>query len=184
MEKIQWEKITDKLTAVRPIYLKDTGKACEVYLNNGETIIDNRDAKTILKDLAGFLAVDLGSLRKFCSHRLAAKNTLPLPLTPKILLVPLRLRKPKVSKDSATGYINYFDIANAIPKEGDTVLELTCGRKITCHQSIGTVQVHLVYARLIYREWQSVYVNPYIKEVGNELYKSAKLDIIRKIMGQ
>ena len=184
MEKLKLEKVVTDLAAIRPIYIEGKGKACEVYFNDGTVVMDKREASSILKDVAGFLAVDLGSLKKFCSHRLAAKNSLPLPLTPKLMLVPLRLRKPKVIKDSATGYVNLFSIDNIEQNNDLTEIHLTGGRKIICNQTMRTIQVHLVYSRLIYREWQSVYVNPYVKEVGQDLYKTAKLDLIRSIIGE
>ncbi|QNO15991.1 hypothetical protein HYG86_15050 [Alkalicella caledoniensis] len=184
MENIEMENLINHLAAIRPIYIEGKGKGCEIYLNDGSIIIDKREASTIVKDLAGYLAVDLGSLKKFCSHRLTAKNSLPLPLTPKLMLVPLRLRKPKVIKDSATGYVNFFSIVNIQQKGRCSHLHLTGDSNIICFQTLKTIQVHLVYSRLIYREWQSVYVNPYVKEVGKELYKTAKLDLIRNIMGE
>lgn len=181
MEKIKLDKIVDNITAIVPIYVANKGKASKIYLKDGKTLIDSREAINIVKDIAAILAVDLGSLKKFCSHRLAIKNALPLPLLPSLMFVPLRVRKPLVSKDSATGYINFFSILDVNKNGKISEIEVEGDKKIDCYQTKKTVQVHLVYSRLIYREWQTTYLNPYLKEASNELYRSAKLDLIRNI---
>lgn len=182
MEIVKLEKILEVLTAVVPTYIQGKGRATEIYLKDGKKLIDSRTPKAIINEIAAIMAVDMGSLKRFCSHRLAIKNALPLPFAPNLMFVPLRVRKPIVPKDTATGYINFFSIVDVHKVDKVSEIEIDGGVKVSCIQSLKNVQVYLVYSRLIYREWQSVYVNPYIKEVGQELYKSARLDLIRNIM--
>lgn len=181
MEKVKLDKVLDNIAAVVPIYVANKGKASKVYLKDGRTFIDPREGKNIVEEIAAILAVDLGSLKKFCSHRLAIKNALPLPLLPNLMFVPLRVRKPKIPKDTATGYINFFSILDVHKNGKISEIEIDGNKKIPCYQTTKTVGVHLVYSRLIYREWETAYLNPYLKEASNELYRSAKLDLIRNI---
>ncbi|WP_350344120.1 hypothetical protein PRVXT_000494 [Proteinivorax tanatarense] len=181
MQKIPVEKMSSNLLALQPQYLDGIGKVTKVYLNDEILILKNKP-DTLVTNIAGYLGTDLAALKKFCSHRLAAKNSLPLPLTPSLLLIPLRMIKPKFANDRATGYINLFAIEDIQERKGSTAIILTGNNEVMSTQKFKTVKIHLVYARLIYREWQSHYINPYVKEVDETLYNTAKLDLIRKLM--
>ncbi|WP_353893724.1 hypothetical protein PRVXH_000485 [Proteinivorax hydrogeniformans] len=182
MQEGQLEKIVTELSALQPQYLKGTGKVTKVHLKSGKHLTIKCKPETVVTNIAGYLGTDLAALRKFCSHRLAAKNSLPLPMTPSLLLIPLRMIKPKFSNDRATGYVNLFSIEDLKEKKNGAIITLVGGNEVLCRQKLKTVKIHLVYARLIYREWQSHYINPYVKEADNNLYNTAKLDLIRKIM--
>ncbi|SES80807.1 hypothetical protein [Anaerobranca gottschalkii] len=182
MKKNDLGKIIREIAAIIPIYLPGRGIASQIHLKKGEVLLDKRDSKKIVADLAALLAVDLGGLKKFVRLKLNIRNTVPLPLNPELLFVPIRVRKPVVPRDCATGYFNYFCIEDVLEKDKFAQIILVDGKKIDTIQRERTIRNTILFANLAYREWQFNYVNPFVKGVGKELYKSAKLEMIKNIM--
>lgn len=82
-------------------------------------------------------------------------QAIPLPLTPDLVLVAVKMRTALNSKDGATGYINLCDVKDIIAVEmqanDDPVkcrILLNGGHSLPCLYSIETVEKRLKYGRL------------------------------------
>lgn len=182
MKKNDLKELIKDISAIIPLYLEGIGNASKICLKNKEERLDKRDSKKIVADLAALMAVDLRGLKKFVKLNLQIRNNIPLPLNPELLLVPIRVRKPLISRDSATGYFNYFSIKDVVERGRFAHIVLENGEEIATIQRERTIRNTILFSQLVYSKWRQVYVNPYVKGVGKELYNSAKLEMIRNIM--
>lgn len=186
MKKQNLREIVGEIAAIVPTYVEGKGTASEIYLNDGTVLLDSRSAKRLVYDLAGMLAVDYGSIKRFCNDRLGVINFIPIPLNSKLLFIPAKLRNPIVPKDIATGYVNLFSYESHTQSKEDTRLcsiKMKGNQELLCYMSGKILNNRVIQARLIYKEWKAFYQNPYVKEGDDELYKATKLDLIRQLIG-
>ncbi len=94
---------------MEPVYGSAGGNATRIYTRRGETHLDNRRILAVLKCMVGYFDADLDRLRKNYRTHLGCRLAIPLPLTPRLVLVPIKMRSGISGNDGATGYINLID---------------------------------------------------------------------------
>src|SRR5690554_1327972 len=107
------EKIREReiLYAI-PVYKQGQGDITKVLCGDGIEIYLSYHIRSFIRRLAYEHYMDLVSIRRTLQEQLGQKNILPYPFHPGLILLPLKVRKPKLKKDGAFGYINYIWVKN------------------------------------------------------------------------
>ncbi|WP_094603243.1 hypothetical protein SPSIL_011840 [Sporomusa silvacetica DSM 10669] len=139
------------IAAILPCYTSE-GDSTVILTTEGERITTGVRIRTILRRLASNQAIDLSSLKKIITDATHQSNLQPLPITPRLVLFPVKIRKPRIAGDITTGCINLHAITsiNRItesPSAG-TLINLSGGAKVPILWSITTVRRHMLLARL------------------------------------
>ncbi|WP_338825115.1 hypothetical protein MHOCP_06740 [Moorella humiferrea] len=94
------------LNCLVPVYGTgdDCGNYTEVWLDDGQKILDRRRTKTVLKALASHLGVSWRQEYTAWSRE-GRSHLAPIVLGPEMVLVPLRLRRPRSRDEGGTGYV-------------------------------------------------------------------------------
>ena len=98
-----------EIIAIVPIYQGEQ-TLHEIYLKNGEKIIDERNQKTILESLTAAEFTDLTYLRKFISTFLKRKRNLPIPLSQGRIYIAIPIRKALKKGDPTYMYVDLSQI--------------------------------------------------------------------------
>jgi hypothetical protein len=109
------EQIIDQITAIEPCYGASGGNATRIYTASGAVHTDQRRLLTVLKRIAAHYSYTLPALRKTYTELLSGSQSLPLPLTHSLVLVPLKMRAPRFEQDGATGYVNLYAVKAVTP---------------------------------------------------------------------
>lgn len=142
MTAISPARLSRELMAVIPETDVKT-KRCRLLLADGSLHQDKRQVKAVVTSLARFFAVDLVALRQRCSEVVKAKNYLPLPLSPELILVPLALS----STSPPTGYVN-LNYVTGIEKAGDKgKVILARDYELICDQSFQSLRTRFLAAK-------------------------------------
>ena len=138
------------IAAIIPSY-NTLGDSTVLIATDGSTTAYNTHIRTIIRRLAKQQAVDLTALRaraKIVTDRI---NLGPLPLTPKLVLVPVKVRQPRVAGDTTIGYVNYYAVkavAENKNKPRQATIFLSGKNNIPVLWTAATVNHQLVLARL------------------------------------
>lgn len=137
----------NQILAIVPVYT-DCGEQTIVYTKATRPIVFSMKSSTLIKRLANRQAVDLFYLK--ASAAKLTKSTLcqPLPLSPELLLVPVKTRKPKASRDSTIGYLNFYEIEKSLHIANTTFVSFKNGFKLPVLWTKQTVDNHLQKAHL------------------------------------
>ncbi|WP_213950737.1 competence protein ComK [Tepidanaerobacter syntrophicus] len=143
--------IQRKVAALLPIY--DRGNVTIFIAGDGEKIVIRKTCKTVLKTLAHCHNVDLVAARKNCGKVLNKKLQVPIPLTPKTLLIPVKFReKPLGKNDGALGYLNFFQIKEVNEaKNRKCIVSFYNGVKLKVPITCETMKEYLKNARIVER---------------------------------
>jgi hypothetical protein len=122
-EVLSVERFIEQLAVLMPIYREGGGDMTRVILQDGQEWDDPRPLYAVLKGIARHFAVDLVAVRERYGAILGKRLYVPLPLSPHLTLVPLKMRLPRVYKDGTTGYV----VSGAVDK-------ILMGSSTTCCQ--------------------------------------------------
>jgi hypothetical protein len=158
--------VTD-IAALEPCYGKEGGNATRVYTADGCVYEDKRRTVSVLKAIARYYGADLQALRKNYGTVLGLSQYVPLALTPKLVLVPLKMRKPAFEQDGAIGYVNVCAVVKAGAYNGDDKsacgdggalcqISLSGGNQIGSHYSQRSTEKRLVSGRLALNHFLSL----------------------------
>ncbi len=78
---------------------------------------------SLLKNIAGCYNADLPGLRKNYGRYLDCSQNIPLAFSPFLVLVSVKMRRPKCENDGATGYVNYIDVTGVTDTNEDAGLD-------------------------------------------------------------
>jgi hypothetical protein len=122
-----------------------------VITTTGNQQVTNTRIRTVLNRLARDSATDLVALKQKATC--ATDHTLlqPLSLAPGLVLCPIKLRTPKVSGDTSTGYINFhavISVTSSHNKPYQSLIKLTGGTELFALWKASTVKRHFQDARL------------------------------------
>lgn len=141
-----------EVIVLRPLYAEGKGDGTEIFLRTGQRLWLGKHIRTVRTALARYYGVDIVALRRKYGPLLARSGSLPLPLAPRLILVPLRLRRPRLKGDAAFGYVSYHDIKGVRETAGGpspTLLRLTSGTELPVLSQRRLVVQHLGAARMV-----------------------------------
>lgn len=139
-----------RIAAILPCYTA-TGDNTVIVSTDGTTTSLASRIRTVICRLARSRAVDLRSLRASTRAATERKNLEPLPLAPGLVLVPLKVRQPRVAGDTTTGYVNLHAVtAVCVCKTKPYQATVTLSGKTELPQlwTAATVHRQLALARL------------------------------------
>lgn len=139
------------ISAILPCYTAD-GDCTEIIAADGTTRTLQRRVRTVLGQIARQQAVDLASLKRQTARATGRANLQVLPLAADLSLFPVKVRTPRVSGDTCTGYVNALTV-KAVEKRPRSpypaVIILPAGREIPSLWTAATVEKYLRAARLL-----------------------------------
>lgn len=155
------EKFIKELAMLVPVYVEGGGDMTKVVLRGGREWLDPRPVPAVLKQIGRYFGVDLTAIRERYGEILGRKLHVPIPLSPHLVLIPLKMRTPRVQKDGTTGYIVRQIVERVIPDTKTTKckLQLQGLALVECMQSSGFAKQQLRNAHIVqtfYREQMRV----------------------------
>ena len=147
------------IEALIPIYGDDGENATLVYNLDGQRIKFDKSMKSYLLSLARDIGKDIYNIRRMSKDILDKKNGVPLIFSEKVVLLPVRVRKPVTKSDGSYGYINLECIQEIIQNENSTTIKLINGVTIEALITKRTLNTKII---------ESSYVKDiYIKKMNN-----------------
>ncbi|ABR46920.1 hypothetical protein Amet_0695 [Alkaliphilus metalliredigens QYMF] len=99
-----------EIACLLPVYELHSGNCTKVIFSNQQELLLKQSIDTVLNSIARYYAIDLKSLRTQQQKRLNCTYYVPLPLAKNLLLFPVKTRIPRIRRDPAYGYVNYFQV--------------------------------------------------------------------------
>ena len=164
----------EKIAALLPHYTPN-GDATLLYTCDGQELVVPRRLQAVLKNIARNLATDLGALKQLSRRHTKKVIFQPLPITPRLLLFPVKSRTARISGDGCTGYINYYAVQNIKTCNGkSTNILLTCDKIVPVLWSTETVQRHLQFCKLVANSHNTAIVAEESADYNTELMHVAR----------
>lgn len=139
------EQWMNNLAALVPHYDVDGGNATVIYTTEGKIEPDPRTVKWNLRRLARLYCVDLEAARQRYGGYLECGQGVPIPFTPRLVLVPLKVRRAVGKNDGSSGYFNPA-VVEVLPQsamETRSILILPGEQRIPCYYTARTVKKRL-----------------------------------------
>jgi hypothetical protein len=154
------EMFIQDLAVLAPVYVEGGGDMTRVVTGSGEMWNDPRPVPVVLKGIARHFGVDLTAVRERYGEILGRRLYVPLPFAPRLTLVPVKMRLPRIQKDGTTGYVTTRLIERVVPGGESTSCNLILrgGQQVGCLQSSEFVRQQLRNARIVqtfYKETMS-----------------------------
>lgn len=144
-----------EIEALIPCYT-EAGDEVRVYLRDGTIRSFPVRMKAMLKALAARHAKSLTLLRAHARREGKGRQSLPLAIGTSLILLPCKMRRPRIAGDETMGCINAAIAARVEKREqGEelrSVVHLATGREIPLLWSAKTAEQHFRAARLLYYE--------------------------------
>ena len=140
----------EDIAALIPSYTTK-GDCTTLLTRDGETRLIALRLRTILSRLARARATDLAMLKRHSTASTRRSILQPLPLSPELLLFPVKVRVPRIAGDTCTGYINYHTVAQVlacIEKPAHSRIILIGGQSVQALWTTATVNRYLQLAQL------------------------------------
>ncbi len=141
------ERWKECLAALVPYYNHDGGNATLVFTDGGEIFEDHRTVKWNLRRLARLFSVDLEAARRNQVDYLHYCQGLPLPLSPSLVLVPLKTRRAVGKNDGCHSYLNPSAVVELLEAKDQvnvrSLIVLPGDHRIPCHYTLKTVRKRL-----------------------------------------
>ncbi len=152
------QHLKEGIACLKPIYERGIGNATQIITVPGNSYIDTRITKSVLKHLARLYGVDLSAMRKNYGEIVGQKNMVPIPFNKNLLMIPLKMRKPITRNDGTTGYINLTQL-EAVKDQGENqvLLILKNGIQVRCLMKASTVEKHVRNARIVLQHYQQTH---------------------------
>ena len=141
-----------EIAAILPVYTA-TGDCTKIVLCDGRVTILPLRLKAVLQMLARLHCKTLPLLRAWGAKQTGIKNGTPLAIDPELVLLPFRVREPRVAGDNTMGCVNMACIEQVEIHEADadaqTVICLPGGRRIRVCWHQETMRHHWRAAKLV-----------------------------------
>lgn len=140
----------ERIAAIVPCYNALGDNTTVIACDGSSTTLACR-VRAVIGRLAKSRAIDLAALKARIRVDIERKNLEPLPLAPGLVLVPVKVRKPRVAGDSTTGYVNFHAVTAVCAntnKPYQTTITLSGKTKLPVIWTNATVNRQLALARL------------------------------------
>lgn len=140
------ERCKECLAALVPYYDQDGGNATLIFTTGGDVFADHRTVRWNLRRLARLFSVDLEAARRNQGEYLHYSQGLPLPLSPALVLVPLKTRTAYGKNDGCHSYLNPSAVVSLDAVEqgkARSAILLPGEHLLPCHYTLKTVRKRL-----------------------------------------
>lgn len=153
-DKVLKECIEEGIVALLPVY-EEGGSATKIYTRKSE-YTDPRSLRWILRQGAAYYGSELKVVRQQYAEHLQRRQNVPFPLSPHLILLPLKMREARVSGDTTIGYINAFEVEKAL-NEGEapyrSAILFKGGLTLPCLNSFATLQERFLQGEAVKNEY-------------------------------
>lgn len=139
------------LAAILPHY-GPSGDSATIFTAAGTCTESPATIRAVLRRLARERAIDLAALKSQSEQATGQHILHILPLAEDLVLVPIKVRTPQVSRDNCTGYVNACCVSvirKATAPPYKTLIVLKSGIEIPTLWSAATVEKYLRSAQLL-----------------------------------
>ncbi len=130
------------IEALVPVYTEQ-GDCTHVFMADGRQRTFPMTVDAVLARLAKKHHRQLAAMRLAARGMLGYRDSPPLHFHSGLLLVALKMRKPRVKGDASRGYLNLAVYKTAVPDGGQTLVTMCSGRKFASLWSAKTTLAHL-----------------------------------------
>lgn len=134
----------DDLICLSPEYVSNRGEATEILYMDKSVKLLHKTMKSVVRGLFSDALVDRKAVKVLAGEITGRKILVPLFLNARILLVPLKMRKPLVRKDNCYGYVNYFAVEEINDENDSCRIRLSNGLTLSALGS--PISVRKAYA--------------------------------------
>ncbi len=145
--------VEEGLLALVPVYA-DGGNACRIYTGCGD-YLDAHSLQWLLSRVAAYHGTGVKLLHQVYGPVLGRRNTIPLPLSREVLLLPLKMREARVAGDTTIGYVNGHRVTRVEPAPAPyrSTLHLREGLTLESFTTPATARERLLQGQSVYREF-------------------------------
>jgi len=133
---------------ILPCYIENLGDGCKVKDEKGERVVDIK-ITSLLKSILKERMLDFREIKRKSKRILNQRNIIPLYIGDGEILLPIKVRKPKVLRDEVYGYVNFY----FIDKIEDGQIILKDGQVINYLESKRALSRRLKMVSLLEREF-------------------------------
>ncbi|MEN6414800.1 MAG: hypothetical protein ABFC84_18840 [Veillonellales bacterium] len=140
----------DSIAAILPCY-SSTGDATTIITTDGQSRTNATKVHTVIRRIALSRSTDLIALKQHVTRTTQRVILTPLPLSPGLVLCPVKVRRPRIAGDTSTGYVNYHAVNNVQKCSNppfQSAITLAGGTEIPVLWARATVIRQLQHARL------------------------------------
>lgn len=169
------------IAAIIPYY-NALGDSTSILTTDGGQLNCNCRIRTVIARLARSQAADLPELRRQSANSRHCVLQ-PLALSPRFVLFPVKVRKPRIKGDPSIGYINLYTAKHIEPNQenrAQALITLSSGHSITSCWTASTVQRHLQQAKLT-AAYSPRTRTAFSVQEQNTAYDPALADVIRSL---
>jgi hypothetical protein len=154
-----------------PEYIDNIGDCCRFKNDKYERIYEKK-IDSVLKEVFKEKCIDINAVKYKCSRVLNQRNLIPLFLSKDEILVPVKSRIPRFSRDGGYGYIN----ALLIKKVEDEHIVLKDGSKILYIDNKRSFSKRLKMVKTLEDSMTSN--SPSLEHLGSNLKSNSKRKIL------
>lgn len=149
------EDMQKHIAALIPVYHPEKGNCTRIIYYGKQERLDKHMIRTVLRDMVAFYQMDIRLIRKKYGCLLGNRNCLSLPLTPSLILIPFKIRKPIGINDGAFGYISYFWIQEVDQREGQVIVKLRNGIEVPILESMKCYRQRIIDMNIIRKQFMA-----------------------------
>jgi hypothetical protein len=138
-----------------PAY-QEGGNASRIYTRHKE-YKDTRSLRWLLSRTASYYGADVNAVRQQYGKFLNRQLLNPFPLSPDLVLLPLKMRKAIIKEDATIGYINGLQVLGFEPQAQDpyrSVLHFKNGLCLPCLNTVETIRGRLLQGEAVLQEYR------------------------------
>lgn len=145
--------LEEGLLALVPVYGQE-GSASHVYTCRGD-YKDSHTVNWLLSGIASYYGTSMKLLKEVYAPLLNRANTIPLPLSREMVLLPFKMREPRIAGDTSLGYVNGLRISRVepAPEPFRSSLHFQEGLVLKSYTSPATVWERVHQGNSIHREF-------------------------------
>ncbi len=132
--------IKQGLWGILPVYGENGENGSLVLLKDTPPLQDKRKVKSVLSEVAALYQKDFSLIRQSTIELTGQKNMNPVPITPQLILMPFKMRRPIGKDDGTVGYLSECVVDSFQGSEKGTSLTLKDGTSLVVLDSLATVQ--------------------------------------------
>jgi len=185
--------LVSEIAALEPCYVPIEGNVVRVYTRDGSTFLNQRSMKAVIKNICACYNADLKALCANYGKYLHCKQDVPIPLSPALVLIRVKMRRPLYENDGATGYVNLLDVTGISAPGPDREQEVSClldlkgGRSVPSLFSEQNIRQRLAMADVALDRFHALQGRErkneqILKLLESEMHEEERLKILKVIL--
>jgi hypothetical protein len=171
MKKFKFNGYCFSINCMLPYY-DENGQNCTLIkldIKDCDDYLDPRTIKTCIKAAAKSFAIDLEMVKKKFGPSVNRKTSIPIPLHPDLVFVPMKIRKAKEIEDGSWGYFSLDKISGYEETDDPykSIISFNNGTKMPVILKISSIKAILndahiiktIYRNLIFKHFEPEKVN-------------------------